>query len=80
LNKELIMITGANAGIGKVAALELARQGATIVMVCRSLERGQAAQTEIKAASGSKRVDLLIADLSIQADIHKLAAEFKQKV
>jgi NAD(P)-dependent dehydrogenase (short-subunit alcohol dehydrogenase family) len=79
LNKKLIMITGANAGIGKVAALKLARQGATIVMVCRSLERGQAAQTEIKAASGSERVDLLIADLSIQADIHKLAAEFKQK-
>jgi NAD(P)-dependent dehydrogenase (short-subunit alcohol dehydrogenase family) len=79
LNHKLIMITGANAGIGKIAALELARQGATIVMVCRSLERGKAAQQEIKQASGNDRVDLLIADLSVQADIHQLASAFKQK-
>jgi NAD(P)-dependent dehydrogenase (short-subunit alcohol dehydrogenase family) len=79
LNNKLIMITGANAGIGKVAALELAKQGHHIVMVCRSQERGRAAQAEIKAASGSEQVDLLIADLSVQADIHQLAAEFKQK-
>lgn len=78
MNHKLIMITGANAGIGKVAALELAKQGHHIVMVCRSQERGQAAQAEIKAASGSEQVDLLIADLSVQADIRQLAAEFKQ--
>jgi NAD(P)-dependent dehydrogenase (short-subunit alcohol dehydrogenase family) len=78
LHNKLIMITGANAGIGKVAALELAKQGHHIVMVCRSRERGAVAQAEIKAVSGSERVDLLIADLSVQADIHQLAAEFKQ--
>lgn len=78
MNHKLIMITGANAGIGKVAALELAKQGHHIVMVCRSQERGQAAQSEIKATSGSEQVDLLIADLSVQADIRQLAAEFKQ--
>ena len=72
------MITGANAGIGKVAALELAKQGHHIVMVCRSQERGRAAQAEIKAASGNEQVDLLIADLSVQADIRQLAATFKQ--
>jgi len=79
LSENIIMITGANAGIGKIAALELARQGATIVMVCRSRERGEAAQREIKQASGNNQVDLLIADLSVQADIHQLASEFKQK-
>jgi NAD(P)-dependent dehydrogenase (short-subunit alcohol dehydrogenase family) len=79
LNNKLIMITGANAGIGKVAALELAKQGHHIVMVCRSQERGASAQTEIKAASGNRQVDLLIADLSMQADIRQLAAEFRQK-
>ena len=78
MNNKLIMITGANAGIGKVAALELAKQGHHIVMVCRSQERGRAAQAEIKAASGSEQVDLLIADLSVQADIRQLAAIFKQ--
>ena len=78
MNSKLIMITGANAGIGKVAALELAKQGHHIVMVCRSRERGRAAQAEIKTESGKEQVDLLIADLSVQADIHQLAAEFKQ--
>lgn len=52
MKDKLVMITGANAGIGKVTARELAKMGARIVMVCRSQERGQAAQSDIKAASG----------------------------
>jgi NAD(P)-dependent dehydrogenase (short-subunit alcohol dehydrogenase family) len=41
------LITGANSGIGKVMALEIAKKGANVVMVCRSKELGQAAQKEI---------------------------------
>lgn len=53
--------------------------GATVVMVCRSRERGEAAQAAISADSGNPAVDLLLADLSRQGDIRRLAEAFKAK-
>ena len=79
MNNKIVIVTGANAGIGKVTARELAKMGAHVVMICRSQQRGEAARQEIINASGSKKVDLLIADLSSQADIRQVAAEFQQK-
>lgn len=73
------ILTGANTGIGKATALGLAKMGATVVMVCRSLERGEAAMAEIKRGSGNDSVSLLLADLSSRAAIHRLAADFKAK-
>ncbi len=48
-------------------------------MVCRDLKRGQTAQEEIKITSGSKSIDLLIADLSSQADIRSLAKAIHER-
>lgn len=73
------MVTGANAGIGKQTALEVARRGAHVIMVARSRERGEAARSEILAATGNDKVDLLLADLSSQADIHALAETYKAR-
>jgi NAD(P)-dependent dehydrogenase (short-subunit alcohol dehydrogenase family) len=73
------MVTGANSGIGKVTATELARMGAHVVMVSRSRERGEAALAEIRRASSGAPVDLMLADLSSQASIRQLAAEFLAK-
>jgi len=73
-----VMITGANAGIGKITALEIAKQGAQVVMVARSQARGVEAQADVIAASGNRDVHLLQADLSSQAEIRKLAAQFKR--
>lgn len=70
------MITGANSGIGKQAALQLAQLGMTVVMVCRNKSRGQAALTEIRKKSGSEHVDLLLADLSSQKSIRELVKDF----
>ena len=67
------LVTGANAGIGKATSTGLARMGATVVMVCRSRERGETALAEIAAKTGSPNLDLLIADLSSQGSIRKLA-------
>ena len=73
MSGKVCLVTGANAGIGKATATGLARMGATVVMVCRSRERGEKAQTEIAAKAGSRDLDLLIADLSSQGSIRKLA-------
>ena len=55
-----ILITGANSGIGKVTAIELAKKGANIIMVCRNKEKAQIAQQEINTSSKLNNTDLLI--------------------
>ncbi|MCU1278117.1 MAG: hypothetical protein JWM53_1663, partial [bacterium] len=69
------VITGANAGIGRATAVELARRGATVVMICRSRERGEEAARAIKAETKNDAVELVIADLASQADVRRAAAE-----
>jgi NAD(P)-dependent dehydrogenase (short-subunit alcohol dehydrogenase family) len=70
------MVTGANAGMGKVTACSLARKGATVVMVSRDRAKGEAARDEIVTASGNPSVELLVADLASQEAIRQLAQEF----
>jgi len=73
------IVTGANSGIGKETALGLAEMGAHVVMVCRNAEKGKAALEEVRAASGSSQVDLLIADMSSQASVRGLANQIVEK-
>ncbi|MFW9950640.1 MAG: SDR family oxidoreductase [Candidatus Thorarchaeota archaeon] len=76
---KIVMITGANSGIGKATAIELAKMGATIVMVCRNLETGKKAKEDIITLSGNNDIDLFQCDLSSQAEIRRLVDDFKQK-
>ncbi len=79
MKDKIVLITGATSGIGAVTARSLARQGATVVLVGRSAEKAAAAVQSIRADTGSERVDFLLADLSAQAQVRRLADEFKQK-
>ncbi|MCG3173846.1 MAG: hypothetical protein GMKNLPBB_02053 [Myxococcota bacterium] len=76
LKGKIAVITGANAGIGKVTAREIARAGATTVIVCRNQAKGKAAREEIIGASGNQDVHLMIADMADQASIETFASEF----
>jgi retinol dehydrogenase 14 len=71
------LVTGATSGIGKATALGLARMGATVVIVGRDRERGEAARDEIRNLSGNPKVGLLLADLSSQAAIRQLVVDYK---
>jgi len=79
LEDKIIIITGSNSGIGKAAALQLAGLGATVIMACRSLERGAQAREEVCLQSGSDKVELMQVDMASQASIRKFAAEVKAK-
>lgn len=79
MNERLCLITGANSGIGKEAAIGLSRMGARVVIVCRDQSRGEAALDEIKERSKNQSVDLMICDLSSQRSIRQLATDFLHK-
>lgn len=76
---KICLITGGSDGIGKVAALELAKQGARVVLICRNPQKGKAVVEEIKEKSQNPKVDLLIADLSLQREVRRVAKEFLEK-
>ena len=73
-----VLITGANQGIGKVSAIALGKLGARLVIVCRNRQKGRAAVTEIQQ-SGVRDVELIVGDMGSQADIRRVAEEYKAK-
>ncbi|MBC8097098.1 MAG: SDR family NAD(P)-dependent oxidoreductase [Akkermansiaceae bacterium] len=79
MNPKICLVTGANRGIGKAAAMSLAKGGAHLLLACRDQARGEAARAEIVAASGNPSVEVLLVDLSSQASIHAMAAAFLEK-
>jgi NAD(P)-dependent dehydrogenase (short-subunit alcohol dehydrogenase family) len=74
-----IVITGASSGIGKAAALALARQGKPLVLICREGPKARAAQAEIIRLSGNRAVELEPADLSVQADVRAAAQSIRER-
>jgi NAD(P)-dependent dehydrogenase (short-subunit alcohol dehydrogenase family) len=79
MQNKVCVITGATSGIGKATALGLAKMGATVMIIGRDRVEGEIAQKEIKNRSRNSKVDLLLADLSSQAEICKLAEEIKAR-
>src|SRR6266568_8893862 len=73
------LITGGNSGIGKATALGLARMGATVIIVSRDKERGEVALADIIAKSGNRNLELMLADMSSQDSVRKLAIDFKAR-
>ncbi len=74
LEGKVALVTGANTGIGRITALELAKQGAEVVLACRSEEKAQPVIDEIKAAGG--QADFLKLDLNSFAAVRESAESF----
>ena len=75
MNGKRVLITGATNGIGLAAAKALTALGADVVIVGRSTTKARVAAADIKSAVRGASVETLIADLSSQASVRKLAAE-----
>lgn len=76
---KVCLVTGATAGIGRVTALELARCGATVVLIGRNPEKCERTASQIREESGRADVEFLVGDLSTQADIRRLARQFQER-
>jgi len=75
MSGKVCVITGANTGIGRVVARELACQGARVVLACRSRERSEAALAEVRDAGRGDNADFLDLDLSDLASVRRAATE-----
>jgi len=67
------VVTGANSGVGFETAAGMAGLGATVVLVCRSRDRGESAVEAIRSRTASADLRLLVADLSSFAQVRRLA-------
>jgi retinol dehydrogenase 12 len=76
---KVCLVTGATAGIGEITARELARRGATVVVVGRNRQRCEKTVEAIRHETGNPLVEFLVADLSVQSDVRRLAEEFQSR-
>lgn len=71
------IITGANSGIGKETAQELANNGYRVVMICRNRDKAESARLEIIDSTGNDRIDILICDLSLMNQVKETSEEIR---
>jgi NAD(P)-dependent dehydrogenase (short-subunit alcohol dehydrogenase family) len=79
LTGKVIIVTGANVGLGYESAKEFARKGAQTVMACRNMERGNAALARIKTEIPNAKAELMQLDLAGLKSVHRFTVEFKSK-
>lgn len=79
MEEKICLLTGGNAGIGKAAAIQLAKQGIKVIIGCRDEKRGTTALNEIKEKSKNDEAELLLVDMSSQRSIKQAAEQFKSK-
>jgi NAD(P)-dependent dehydrogenase (short-subunit alcohol dehydrogenase family) len=73
------IITGANSGIGKSAAFQIAGKGLRVILACRNIAQAEAVCTQIKSKTGNAEVFARKVDLSLVADAKRFAREFAQE-
>ena len=77
--EKIALITGANSGIGKAAAMGLANLGGRVILAVRNQHRGEKTLNEIVKLTGSKKVEIAVCYLSSIKSIHELAEHVKSK-
>ncbi|XP_062553175.1 retinol dehydrogenase 12-like [Armigeres subalbatus] len=76
---KVILITGANTGIGKETAKELLKRGGKVYIACRSLEKANQAREELIAETGKSDIHVRELDLSSLESVRTFATKFLQE-
>ena len=79
MRDKIVIVTGANAGIGKETAFRLAEMGAHVILVCRNEKKGIKALEEIREKTSNENLDLMICDFASLNSINDFVKSFKKK-
>ncbi|MBI5478462.1 MAG: SDR family NAD(P)-dependent oxidoreductase [Deltaproteobacteria bacterium] len=79
LNGKIALVTGAAGALGRPISMELARQGARVVLGVRERSQGEALAKDISATTGNAAVDVLVLDLASCASIRAAVKEYLGK-
>ena len=76
---KVCIVTGANSGMGKIIATELANKSAILIIICRIRDKPKLALNEIISKTKNPNIELMITDLSSQKQVRELAKKIKEK-
>jgi retinol dehydrogenase 12 len=79
VREKVVLVTGASSGLGLETTKRLATQGAEIVMVARDQTRGKHARSQVARVATGKPPVLMLADLSVQAEVRRVADQVKDR-
>ena len=79
LDGKTVIITGANTGIGKETALDLAKRGARVILACRDLKRANEAAEEVRKLSGNGNVVVEKLDLASLESVRSFAEKINKQ-
>ena len=80
MKEKTVLITGANSGIGRSAALQIARLGARVILACRDIAKAEAARDKIIQETGSDNVEIVPLDLESFESVRDCADEISTKL
>ncbi|MBL8950915.1 MAG: SDR family NAD(P)-dependent oxidoreductase, partial [Myxococcaceae bacterium] len=78
-NGKVVVVTGATSGLGQAFAIEVAKQGARVILVGRDASRASQTEAAVKAAGG-EQVEVVLGDVSTVTGVREVAAAIRTKV
>ena len=79
LDGKIVIITGANTGVGLETAVNLAKRNARVILACRSVEKGETAAVEVRRRSGNDNRVFVQQDLASLDSVRKCAAKILEE-